>query len=91
MSMRREKKIGDADQYALLMWDVFRGQKTEAVISLLQEQKKILNEYVPNNMINYFQVLDLTVNKWVRDFMKQKFKECFATQLRNELESGKEL
>ena len=42
------KKIGDADQYALLICDVFRGQKTEAITSLLQEQK-ILNEYVPNN------------------------------------------
>ena len=31
------KKIGDADQYALLIWDVLRGQKTEAVTSLLQE------------------------------------------------------
>ena len=56
------KKIGDADQYALLIWDVYRGQKTEAVTSLLQEEK-ILNEYVPDNMTDYFQVLDLTVNK----------------------------
>ena len=82
------KKIGDADQYALLIWDVFRGQKTEAVTSLLQEQK-ILNEYAPSNITDYFQVLDL--NKWMKDFMKQKFNEWFATQLRNELESGKEL
>ena len=58
----------------------FCGQKTEAVTSLILEQK-ILNEYVPNNMTNCFQVLDLTVNKWVKDFMKQKFNEWFATQL----------
>ena len=42
-------------------------------------------------MTNYFQVLDLTVNKWMKDFMKQKFNEWFATQSRNALESGKEL
>ena len=42
-------------------------------------------------MIDYFHVLDLTVSKWVKDFMKQKFNEWFTTQLRNELESGKEL
>ena len=89
MSMKREKK-GNADQYALLIWDVFRGQKTEAVTSLLQDQK-ILNEYVPNNMTSCFQVLDLTVNKWVKEFIKQKFNKWFATQLRNELESAKEL
>ena len=48
LSMRREKKIGDADQYALLIWDVFRGQKTCSINSLLQQQK-ILNEYVSKN------------------------------------------
>ena len=47
--MRGEKKVGDADQYALLTWDVFRGQKTEAVTSLLQEQK-ILSEYTYQTM-----------------------------------------
>ena len=88
--MRTERKIGDADQYALLIWGVFRGQKTEALTSSLQEQR-ILNEYIPDIMSDYFQVLDLTVNKWVKDFIKQKFNKWFATQLRNELESGKEL
>ena len=67
--MRREK-IGDADQYALLIWNVFRGRKTEVVTFLLQEHK-ISNEYVPDNMTDYFQVLDLTINKWVKDFMKK--------------------
>ena len=73
----RGERISDADQHALLIWNIFRGQKTEAVTSLLQEQK-ILNDYVPNNMTDYFQVLDLTVNKGVKDFMKQKLNECFA-------------
>ena len=75
--MKREK-IRDADQHALLIWNIFHGQKTEAVTSLLQEQK-ILNDHVPNNMTDYFQVVDLTVNKGVKDFMKQKLNEWFAT------------
>ena len=49
--------------------------------------RAILNESVPNNMTDYFKVLDLTVNKWVKSFMN----EWFATQLINKLESGKEL
>ena len=56
----KKKKIGGTDQYAKLIRNVFHGQKTEAVTSLLQEEK-ILNEYVPNNMTYYFQVLDLMV------------------------------
>ena len=39
----------------------------------------------------YLQMLDLTVKKSTKDFMKHKFNESSATQLRNELESGKEL
>ena len=69
---------------------MFRDQKTKAVISLLQEQK-ILNYYVPNNITDYFQVLDLTVNKWVRVFIKQKFNEWFTTQLRNGVVTRKRL
>ena len=85
MSMRRENII-DADQNPLLICDVFGGQKAEAVTSLLQE-RKILKKYVPNNMTDYFQVIDLTANKWAKEFMKQKLDEWFATQLRNELEN----
>ena len=59
--MRREK-IGDANKYSLLICEVSRGQKTEAVTSSLEEQK-ILNEYAPINMTDYFYMLDLTVNK----------------------------
>ena len=33
--------MGDADQHVPLIWDVFRGQTTEAVTSLLQQQKYI--------------------------------------------------
>ena len=84
---KEREKMGNLDQYALLIWDVFRGQKTNEVTSLLQENK-IFNEYVPNNMTSDFQVLDLTVNKWVKDFMKSKFNEWFAAQLRTELENG---
>ena len=39
------EKIRDADQHAPLIWDVFRGQETEAVISLLKEQRNIERVY----------------------------------------------
>ena len=43
------------------------------------------------DMTDYFHVLVLIVNNWVKDVMKQKFIKWLATQLRNELENGKEL
>ena len=82
--------MGNPEQFALLIWDVFRGQKTDEVASLLTENN-ILYEYVPNNMTADFQVLDLTVNKWVKGIMMGKFNDWFAETLRRELDCGKSL
>ena len=87
---REREKLDDPQQAALLIWDVFRGQKTDQVTSLLVDNN-IKYEYVPNNMTADFQVLDLTVNKWVKSLMMEKFNDWFATCLRQELDSGKSL
>ena len=62
------KQIGDADQNARSICDVFRDQKTEAVTSLLQEQK-ILNGYVPNNMGEI--IYKTEVKRMVRNTVKK--------------------
>ena len=38
-----------------------------------------------------FQVLHLTVNKWVKGIMMNKFNKWFAETLRKELDAGKSL
>ena len=81
------ERLNNPDQYALLIWDVFRGQTTDEVSSLLTVNK-IMYEFVPNNMTADFQVLDLTVNGWLKDLMKAKFNDWFAQQLRVQLENG---
>ena len=81
------ERLNNPDQYALLIWDVFRGQTTDEV-SLLLDDNKIVYEFVPNNMTADFQVLDLTVNGWFKDLMKMKFNDWFAEQLRVQLENG---
>ena len=58
--------------------------------SLLRENK-IVYKYVPNNMTADFQVLNLTVNKWVKGTMMDKFNKWFAETLRKELDTGKSL
>ena len=54
-------------------------------------KNKIVYEYVPYNMIADFKVLDLTVNKWVKGFMMDKFNKWFEETLRKELDAGKSL
>ena len=89
-SKLKGKKIGNLDQFSFLVWDVFGGQKTEEITSLLRENK-IAYKCVPNNMTANFQVLDLTVNKWVKGIMIDKFIKWFAETLRKELDAGKSL
>ena len=54
-------------------------------------ENKIVYEYVPNNMTVDFQVHDLTISKWVKGIMMDKFNKWFAETLRNELDAGRSL
>ena len=54
-------------------------------------KNKIVYKYVPNKMTSNFQVLDLTVNKFVKGIIMDKFNKWFAETLRKELDVGKPL
>ena len=58
---------------------------------IIVERKQNSLQYVPNNMTVNFQVLDLTVNKWVKGIMMDKFNKWFAETLRKELHAGMSL
>ena len=81
-------KLDDPKQSKLLIWDVFRGQKTESVIEVLKENN-VHTEYIPNNMTNCYQPLDLTTHKWAKEFLKMKFSQWYSEQIQDALDSGK--
>lgn len=85
-----EKKKGNPDQFAVLIWHVFWGQKLDEMSSLLRENK-IVYEYVPNNMTFDFEALDVTVNEWVKGIMIDNFNKWSEETLRKELDPGKPL
>jgi hypothetical protein len=85
-SVRNELKLS-ADFPALLVMDVFRGQMTQAVHSLLEEHNIIIS-LVPNNMTHIFQPLDLTVDSWAKKFMKEKYAVWYSSQIKAGLEKG---
>ena len=86
----QRKELQKPYQAALLILDVFRGQITEDVTSLLQKHN-ILLVLVPNNMTHMFQPLDLTVNKHCKTFLKNLFSEWYSRQIENELPLGKNI
>lgn len=84
---QRERLNLSPDAPALLIMDVFRGQMTTEVMELLAEEN-ILVTYVPNNMTHIFQPLDLTVNSWAKNYMKEKFATWYAQKIREGLDHG---
>ena len=86
----QREKLGCEDQTDLLIFDVFRGQTTDKVFKVL-EDNHILVTKIPANMTHLFQPLDLTVNKAAKDFTKQKFSDWFTSQINTGLDNGREL
>ena len=78
------------DQTALVIMDVFKGQVTPMVLDLYKESN-IVVALVPANMTNHLQPLDLTVNSYVKRFMRVKFNSWYSSQLRRQLDEGKQL
>ena len=83
------EKLNVPDNHsALLIMDVFRGQMTDAVLELLTKHNILLVK-VPNNMTHLFQPLDLTVNSWAKNFVRDKFAAWYAAQIKEGLDAGK--
>ena len=86
----QRKELGKPKQAALVIMDVFRGQITDDVISLLRDNN-IHYVLVPNNMTQLFQPLDLTVNKHCKSYLKRLFSEWYAQQTKISFPLGKKL
>ena len=88
---RRNESLNLAnDSEALLIFDVFRGQTTAEVNSLL-EKNNCLVQHVPNNHTNLFRPLDISVNKSAKCFMSNKYQDWYASEVASQLERGVEI
>ena len=83
---RKELKLS-SDQPALIIFDVFKGQQTEDITKLLEENN-IRVVSVPANCTDRLQPMDLSVNKSVKEY---KFKDWYSMQVQNQLDEGKEI
>ena len=83
---RKELKLS-SDQPALALFDVFKGQQTEDIADLLEENNIIVVP-IPANCTDRLQPMDLSVNKSAKEFMRGKFREWYATQVQKQLDEG---
>lgn len=70
---------------AVVIMDNFKGQITEAVLSLLDEND-IHICLIPANTTDLLQPLDISVNKPAKQFLKNKFEDWYADQILHQLQ-----
>ena len=63
---------------ALVIFDVFKGQTTEAMFQLLRDNN-IYVVTIPANCTDKLQPMDLSVNKALKNSMKQQFSEWYSS------------
>ena len=80
---RRELKL-QADHGALVIYDEFKGQLTDAVHSLL-DANHIYVVKVPPNCTDRLQPMDLAVNRSVKEFLRKKFRVWYSEQVEKKL------
>ena len=76
---RAQLKLSE-DHPALAIFDVFKGQCTEEVLQMLEENN-IERVCVPANCTDRLQPLDLSVNKPAKEFLRGRFQEWYASQI----------
>ena len=76
-----------SSQKSLVIWDDFRGHKTDAVMALC-EQNNILVAQIPPNFTHLLSPLDLTVNKKLKGLEQEDFCRYYSTALANTIRSN---
>ena len=69
-----------------MLFDVFKGQKTQAVIDLIDEYN-CLSVFVSPDLTHIFQPLDLAINAKAKRFLNEKSEASYSqkvTKLSNE-------
>ena len=75
---------------ALAIFDVFRGQQTEDIASLL-DKNNIFIVNVPANCTDRLQPMDISVNKAAKEFMRNRFSQWYANEVEKQLDHGNEI
>jgi len=84
----KQKELALATDYlALALFDTFKGQCTNEVHDLL-DQNNILYAFIPANCTDKLQPLDLTINKAAKNFMRSKFQEWYGNTICQQLDDG---
>ena len=85
MDEQRKKHGLPTDHPGLVIFDVFRGQCTATVNTILQDNN-ILYVHVLANCTDRLQPLDLSINKPAKEFLRKEFQNWYAQQICKQLD-----
>ena len=80
VSKKKEETNLPESRRALCIFDNFSGQVTDNVLQLL-DSNHIDTVFVPANCTDQLQPLDLSVNKSVKDILREKFELWYSEQI----------
>ena len=83
---KRQKLKLDPGSPAAAIFDNFRGQTTDVILSLLRSHN-IVPTQLPANCTDKLQPLDISVNKPMKDHLKSKFQQWYAQEVKKQLET----
>ena len=69
VAKQREELQLQLEAKVMLIFNVFKGQTTDAVLNCI-EDNNFISVFVPANLTHHFQPLDLTVNGPAKKFLK---------------------
>ena len=84
---KRKELTLKSNNTALVIFDAFKGQCTQEMFQLLQENN-IMYVQVPSNCTDKCQPLDLSVNKPAKNYNKAKFQEWYGNIILQQLQTG---
>ena len=87
--VERTRQVFGHDSPAIIIMDNFKGQITPAIFQQL-EAYNIHHCLLPANTTDRLQLMDLTVNKPIKYFLKQKFGDWYSSEVMKQLQ-GKDL
>ena len=82
------EKVG-AEKAALVIMDNFKGQTTTKITNRLEENN-ILISWLPPNMTDRLQPMDISVNKPAKEYLKKEFEDWYSEQVMQQLD-GKDM
>ena len=83
----RERMELPVEHPAIVMFDAFRGHKGSEIEDLLKENH-LLPVPIPSNCTDRLRPIDISVNKPLKDHLRNNFTRWYASQVQEQLEKG---